>query len=180
VQPRQLAACALVLGVLALALRVLWRDAWRRRRFARARARGAEGEVKAAVILQRLGFTILGRQVGGRYGLGVDGEQIEVGLRADYVVEAQGRRFVAEVKTGTFAPRLETAATRRQLLEYRVAFDVDGVLLVDADAGRVRLVEFPLSFGAGRSGQGARAVAWGLAGIVAGALGALAFLERAR
>ena len=48
---------------------------------------------------------------------------------------------MAEVKTGTYAPRLETAATRRQLLEYGVAFDVDGVLLVDADVGEIRLVE---------------------------------------
>ena len=50
---------------------------------------------------------------------------------------------MAEVKTGRLAPRLETSATRRQLLEYRVAFDVDGVLLVDVDAGRVHSLEFP-------------------------------------
>jgi hypothetical protein len=41
------------------------------------------------------------------------------------------------------APKIETAATRRQLLEYRVAFDVDGALLVDADRGRVSTVTFP-------------------------------------
>ncbi len=50
---------------------------------------------------------------------------------------------MAEVKTGAAAPQLSTAATRRQLLEYRVAFDVDGVLLVDAEAGRVQRVVFP-------------------------------------
>ena len=33
---------------------------------------------------------------------------------------------VAEVKTGRLAPRIDTPATRRQLLEYRLAFDVDG------------------------------------------------------
>jgi hypothetical protein len=34
-------------------------------------------------------------------------------------------------------------ATRRQLLEYLLAFEVHGVLLVDLDEGRVRPVEFP-------------------------------------
>jgi hypothetical protein len=100
-----------------------------------------------------------------------------VDVRADYVVGVSGRRYVAEVKTGVFAPRLETAATRRQLLEYRIAFDVDGVLLVDAETERVRLIEFPLPPAAP-----AGPLAWLVplvAGIAAGALGTLAFLARA-
>jgi hypothetical protein len=93
------------------------------------------------------------------------------------VVAGGGLRYVAEVKTGAFAPRLETAATRRQLLEYRIAFDVDGVLLVDADAERVRLVEFPLP--SGPRGQGAgrlgwMGMAWLMAGVAAGALAMIA------
>jgi hypothetical protein len=39
---------------------------------------------------------------------------------------------------------LSSAATRRQLLEYRLAFDVDGVLLVDVETGEVSEVEFNL------------------------------------
>jgi hypothetical protein len=74
-------------------------------------------------------------------------------------VRSRVGRYIAEVKTGRAAVRLDTAATRRQLLEYRVAFDVDGVLLVDAEAGEIRLVEFPLS--RGRPGYDARALgAW--------------------
>jgi hypothetical protein len=52
--------------------------------------------------------------------------------------------LVAEVKTGEVAPRLSTAATRRQLLEYRVAFDVDGVLLVCPERGTIQRVDFLL------------------------------------
>ena len=122
--------------------------------------------MRAEALLRRLGFTILGRQVGGGYGLGVDGERLEVDVRADYVVEANGRRYVAEVKTGVFAPRIETAATRRQLLEYRIAFDVDGVLLVDAEQERVQLVEFPLPVPPPRGSR----LAWLIAGIAAGVL----------
>ena len=73
-----------------------------------------------------------------------DGAAQTVDVRADLIVTRGGRRFVAEVKTGELAPRLATVATRRQLLEYAHAFDVDGVLLVDPEAGRVAEVTFPM------------------------------------
>ena len=65
-------------------------------------------------------------------------------VRADLLVSRGARRFVAEVKTGARAPRIETAATRRQLLEYAVAYDVDGVLLVDMEEHTISEVEFPM------------------------------------
>jgi hypothetical protein len=141
------AAWLAALVALVQTLRLAGSRWWRRRRLALSRERGAAGELRAEAMLRDLGFAILGRQVPGGYSLGVDGALIAVDVRADYVVAARGRRYVAEVKTGVFAPRLETAATRRQLLEYRIAFaalDIDGVLLVDADTKSVRLVEFPL------------------------------------
>jgi hypothetical protein len=168
-------AGAVALVAIVQTLRLALRGWLRRRRLASARERGALGEVRAEALLRRLGYTILGRQVGVTYGLGVDGERVPVDLRADYVVAEGGRRYVAEVKTGVFAPRIETAATRRQLLEYRIAFDVDGVLLVDADAERVRLIEFPLPVGARSGGEGGW-LGWA-AGVVAGiAAGVLAML----
>ena len=162
-------AGAAALLALVQTLRLALRGFFRRRRLASARERGALGEVRAEALLRRLGFTILGRQVAVTYGLGVDGQRVAVDLRADYVVAEGGRRYVAEVKTGVFAPRIETAATRRQLLEYRIAFEVDGVLLVDADAQRVRRVEFPLP-GAPSAGAGGGRLAWLLAGVLAGVL----------
>lgn len=176
--PRHLppeALLALVAAVVAIAivqtLRLAWRSYRARRRLSLARERGAAGEARAEALLVQRGFDIEGRQVATRYGLGVDGEEMAVELRADYVVRRRGQRFVAEVKTGTFAPRIETRATRRQLLEYRVAFEVDGVLLVDADAGTVRRIEFPLE--RRRAGRAPSRLVWLSAGIVCGAMGAL-------
>ncbi len=71
----------------------------------------------------------------------IDGEPVEVGVRADLWVGLGERRYVAEVKTGGRAPDPTHPATRRQLLEYRVAFEPDGLLLVDAEEGRIILVE---------------------------------------
>lgn len=96
-------------------------------------------------MLEELGYSVRGRQIETRYTLLVDGEPTEIPLRADYLVSRNGRQLVAEVKSGNVAPRLDTAATRRQLLEYLVAFQVDGVLLVDGEQGEVHEVTFPMS-----------------------------------
>lgn len=114
-----------------------------RHRIAVARAAGADGELRAEPLLRAQGYAVVARQAPLSYEVAVDGEPFEIALRADFLLERDGRRYVAEVKTGRLAPRLETSATRRQLLEYRLAFDVDGVLLVDVDAGRVHSLEFP-------------------------------------
>ena len=121
----------------------------------RARARSAhayEGELRAARILRAHGFSIVGAQVAAEYPVEVDGEIVVCGVRADYVVQKRGARFVAEVKTGTFAPRIATASTRRQLLEYEIAFGVDGVLLVDAERDVIHTVSFPRLQAAGKNG----------------------------
>ncbi len=132
---------AVVLLAAALALRG-WYVRWRlRRRWARAR----KVERQAARWLEDLGYTVLDRQIETSYAILIDGAATQVSLRADYLVSRGGRQFVAEVKSGELAPRLDTAATRRQLLEYRVAFHVDGVLLVDGDRRQVHEVMFPMS-----------------------------------
>lgn len=139
-----------------------------RRRIAAARASGADGERRAEPLLQRSGYAVIARQVATTYEVLVDGEPCAVALRADFIVEAEGRRFVAEVKTGRVAPKVESPATRRQLLEYRVAFDVDGVLLVDVDAGRVRAMEFP-GVGVAAPSSGGGWAAWLALGAMLGA-----------
>ena len=108
----------------------------------RARARRAvDGELRAEPMLRQAGYEVLDRQVRGSWTVYADGEPLEIGLRADLLVTRGGRVYVAEVKTGRLAPRLDHAATRRQLLEYRMAFGVDGVLLVDAESENVTRVE---------------------------------------
>jgi hypothetical protein len=135
-------------AVAVAALVVVWTIA-RVRRFlagvrARRRARAAvRGEVAAEELLARAGFRVRERQVALVFPIICDGEPLPIALRADLLVERGGRRYVAEVKTGEAAPSLATAATRRQLLEYLVAYRVDGVLLVDAERGSVHEVEFP-------------------------------------
>ena len=124
---------------------------WRSRALARRRwTRAAAGEVEAEELLAEQGFAVVDRQAGLVWAIECDGEPHPVELRADLLVERDGRRYVAEVKTGISAPLLTNAATRRQLLEYCVAYQVDSVLLVDVDAQAIREVTFGrLSGGSG-------------------------------
>jgi hypothetical protein len=132
-----------VCAALALAMPAVLRERSRSVDFARRREAAALGEERALCLLESAGYAIVGRQVAGGYALMVDGEPRPISLRADYVVARSGRTFVAEVKTGKRAPGLEEPATRRQLLEYRLGFAVDGLLLVDAETGAIRAVDFP-------------------------------------
>ena len=121
------AIAALTLALLLVLL------AWRRARSRWSRAsrrrnrRARRAETDAERLLATQGFAILECQPTGRWSIEVDGEPREVSCRADLLVERGGRLYVA----------------RRQLLEYLLAFDADGALVVDMERRRVRTVAFP-------------------------------------
>lgn len=159
-----LVAAAALLFALLQALVVASRRWLRRLRLSIRMDRAARGEARAAAWLEDLGYRILGGQVVAEHAVRVDDRTVTVVLRADYLVSRNGARYVVEVKTGALAPRIETSATRRQMLEYRIAFDVDGVLLVDGETGKVHEVTFPaLERLAPRRGSAWRLVAFVLA-----------------
>jgi hypothetical protein len=108
--------------------------------------RGQRGERAAEALLESEGFRLIARQIETSYAVEVDGAVVDVPLHADFLVARGSERLVAEVKTGRNAPRFQHAETRRQLLEYQLAFAVSSVLLVDVEAGQLREVRFPLSY----------------------------------
>ncbi len=130
----------LMVVVLALTVRKWWRSYKARRRARRA----VSGEREALTLLHEEGFTVEESQARRTFTVCCDGERHRIELRADFLVERGTQRFVADVKTGGLATRITTAATRRQLLEYLVAYDVSGVLLLDMERRRVRVVSFDL------------------------------------
>jgi hypothetical protein len=133
----------LALAALALVLVAGRLRARRRSRLARRRgARAVRGERDAERLLAAAGYDIVAAQLALDWTIAVDDEEVVIALRADFVVTDGDRRLVAEVKTGDAAPLVSTPATRRQLLEYLVAYQADGVLLVDVEAGAIREVDF--------------------------------------
>ena len=135
------ALTTLVSGLLAT--RLLRRRVSSRRAKERSK-RAQRGEMHAERLLRKAGFRIEGRQVPKTVTIMIDGVPAEYSLRADFVCRKKKLRFVAEAKTGSVAPSVHHRPTRRQLLEYRYAFDVDGVLLVDAETDVVHHIVFPM------------------------------------
>jgi hypothetical protein len=132
---------------LAWVVRKIRRAMWLRRHRRRLR-RALRAESAAERLLEQSGFIIKDRQLHRVWPIVVDGALHPVTIRADLLVSQGELHYIAEVKTGTRAPSVATAATRRQLLEYSVAYQVDGVLLVNMEDCTVQRVEFPPSDGA--------------------------------
>ena len=136
----------LIAALAAVAALMWWRASKRAGWASRARNQRAQsGEQAAEELLESLGYEVLERQISGEWEVEVDGIPLRAGVRADLLVQRGGLVFVAEVKTGTLAPQLSYAPTRRQLLEYWFVFGPDGLLLVDMESMVVRGVRFDLA-----------------------------------
>jgi hypothetical protein len=164
----------------ALVVAAVWaavaaaRRALRRRRGLARQRHGHAGEQRGAALLEEAGWRVLDAHPPAALAVIVDGEDFAQPLEADYLCERGGRTLPAEVKTGQAAD-LAARATRRQLLEYAVAYRSGATLLVDADAGTVAEVRFPAAAGAapaparpGRGGAVVAALLGALAGLAAG------------
>jgi hypothetical protein len=135
-----------LLGVLLIIALTAW---WvvlflrmlRSRKGRRVALHGLRAERGAEKWLRGLGYQILGKQIASQLELYVNGQPWIFPLRADYLLGVGNKRYIAEVKSGKEMTSVSHAATRRQLLEYHLAYQVDGVLLVDAENKKVQHVE---------------------------------------
>ena len=129
----------LLLGLWLGVRLVRWQTQRRGRRVAN---RGLRGEVHGVGLLEDAGYDVVDTQVRAQALVEVDGGDETYELRIDAIVAREGRRYVAEFKTGN-AATIGSAPTRRQLLEYALAFPDHGLLLVDASEGTLQEVGFP-------------------------------------
>ena len=125
-------------GVLALRLRAWLNRATSQKRFSRGRV----GEREAAELLRQEGYQVVDEQASREASMWVDGRRLAVRVRADYLVQRNGKKYVVEVKTGKKATDPASTSTRRQLLEYERVYDADGLLLADMEQKRLRRIWF--------------------------------------
>ena len=141
-----MAFCVIALIIVATAVGTMigWRLLrWRQqRRLVRSRTQGRLGEARAQQWLKRNGYTILEEQAQRSAILVLGDREVPFTVRADFLVRRRGQTEVVEVKTGVAAP-IETSATRRQLLEYAVPYNIDHVFLFDVDAECLHHAHFP-------------------------------------
>lgn len=139
------AATALLLGLLLIFVWQLGRGQAKRQRQRDVKFRAdcaTRGETDGESLLQSAGYVIEARKPSLVWRLETNEGPVEFSLRPDWLVTRAGQRFVADAKTGELAPSLAHGPTRRQLLEYALAYETQGALLVDTERGRIVEVRF--------------------------------------
>ena len=139
-------AYALLVAGVVTTLCILWlgwrsRILWKNFLFSLVRRRGRDGEEVALKLLQKNGYEIIQSQLPLSGHCMVDDQLLDFDVRVDYLVERDGRKYLAEVKTGD-AANPKNIATRRQLYEYASLSHSETVLLVDATSKRVMAISF--------------------------------------
>ena len=135
----------LILGTMVV-LFLLWlgwriRIVWKNLLFSLTRRRGKIGEKRAVRLLKKGGYSIIQSQVPLSGNIHIDNRPSSFNVRVDYLVEREGQKYLAEVKTG-LAAQASNPATRRQLLEYATIGKTDKIVLVDSTLGTVKTIRF--------------------------------------
>ncbi len=112
--------------------------------FSRRMRKAKQAEKKAAGFLEDEGYKIIGYQHPAVMITYVDGKPNEHRIQADYIVKKGRKKYIVEVKTGEAAPRISQAKTRRQLLEYYLCYDSDGILLVNMTDKTIQEIGFDI------------------------------------
>lgn len=105
---------------------------------------GIKLEHEAQHLLKKEGYNIISHHAPLLYTIKQDNIPIPIQLELDYVVSKNGKTFFAEVKSGEHTATIHYAPTRRQMLEYAVAGNYNGYLLVDMFHKKIHHIEFPI------------------------------------
>lgn len=137
----QWALCFVAGGLIGVWLiAALWQR-WQRHKRRQISRRAQRGESGAEKLLRKRGYIVLEAQVRRPVTMMIDGALYESFIKADYLVERAGRRYLVEVKTGKQAdPHLPNV--RRQLFEYQNIFHTDGILFIDMNKYDMMEVSF--------------------------------------
>ena len=116
----------------------LW---WKNFLFMLLRKRGKKGEQNSIMLLEKNGYRIIEEQMKLNGSFFVDDALSKFDLRPDLLVEKDGVKYIAEVKTGDVASPFNRN-TRRQLHEYSFYSNHDIILLVDPIKKSIKKISF--------------------------------------
>ena len=107
---------------------------------------GRIAENAAVKFLRSHGYKILASQLREEVIIYVDGETEKSIVRADYLVRRGWKLYVVEVKSGQQG-NAKLPAIRRQLLEYYMVYQPDGILLLDMEHKNLQEIRFACTDG---------------------------------
>lgn len=116
----------------------------RKRNFKKKMQKAKKSEHRAVKFLENKGYQILDFQKKCFYTLYIDNKPYKIEVKADLIVKKGNKNFVAEVKTGEKVTSPKYTGTRRQLLEYYMAYRPDGLILVDMERQKIRTIKYSI------------------------------------
>ena len=109
-----------------------------RKRFSKSR----KAEKEAEKILRKNGYTIIDAQKSKPLLITIGDKIHRYLVRIDYLARKGGKVFVVEVKSGEKIPYITNRETRRQMLEYYLAYQPCGILLLNMKNKSISEVKF--------------------------------------
>ena len=104
-------------------------------------ANAKKAEKEAVYLLSNHGYRIISMQEKRNIITYIDGKPYPSYVKVDLIVQKKGKRYIVEVKTGQ-QTKATTALVRRQLLEYYLVFNPEGIILLDMDRKKIQTIEF--------------------------------------
>lgn len=109
-----------------------------RKRFSKSR----QAEKEAEKILKKNGYTIIDAQKSKPLLVTIGDKVHRYLVRIDYLARKKGKIYVVEVKSGEKIPYITNRDTRRQMLEYYLAYQPSGILLLNMKNKSIYEVKF--------------------------------------
>ena len=109
-----------------------------KKRFSKSRL----AEKEAGKLLQKKGYTIVDIQKSKPILITIGDKIHRYFIRIDYLVRKKGKVYVVEVKNGEKNSYITNRDTRRQMLEYFLAYQPNGILLLNMKNKRISEVKF--------------------------------------
>jgi len=129
-------------GLFCLVLFIKIKNWLRAKRLKKRFSKSRQAEKEAEKILRKNGYTIIDAQKSKPLLITIGNRIHRYLVRIDYLVRKRGKVFVVEVKSGEKIPYITNRETRRQMLEYYLAYQPCGILLLNMKNKNISEVKF--------------------------------------
>ena len=129
-------------GIICLILYIKISNWLRTKRLRKRFSKSRHAEKEAEKILKKNGYAIIDAQKSKPLLITIGDKIHRYLVRIDYLARKRGKVYVVEVKSGEKIPYVTNRETRRQMLEYYLAYQPSGILLLNMKNKSISEVKF--------------------------------------
>ena len=129
-------------GIVCLILYIRISNWLRTKRLRKRFSKSRQAEKEAEKILRKNGYAVIDAQKSKPLLITIGNKIHRYLVRIDYLARKKGKVYVVEVKSGEKIPYITNRETRRQMLEYYLAYQPSGILLLNMKNKSISEVKF--------------------------------------